>query len=98
RYLKPHSDVVALLLLAHQAEVHNRIGEVSLKARSLEGPAGLAEAVEPLVKTLLFSGSPSFSEPIRGSSNFASEFGRKGPRDRRGRSLRDLDLRNRLLR
>jgi hypothetical protein len=62
------------------------------------GPVGLADAVEPLVKTLLFSGEAALVEPIRGSSDFASEFTRKGPRDRRGRSLRDLDLRKRLLR
>lgn len=98
RYLTPHSDIVALLLLAHQAEVHNRIGEASRKTRISSGPTGLAEALEPLVKTLLFSGEAALVQPIRGSSNFASEFTRKGPRDRRGRSLRDLDLRGRLLR
>ena len=98
RYLASHSDITALLLLAHQAEVHNRIGEVSQKFRPLSGSAGLGEAVEPLVKTLLFSGEAPLTEPIRGSSNFAAEFSKKGPRDRRGRSLRDLDLRSRLLR
>src|ERR1043165_10292573 len=86
------------MLLAHQAEVHNRISEASQKARMLSEPAGLAEATEPLVKTLLFSGEAPLMEPIRGSSNFAAEFGRKGPRDHRGRSLRELDLRSRLLR
>ena len=98
RYLTSHSDVVALMLLAHQAEVHNRISETSHKARTAGGSAGLAAAVEPLVKILLFSGETPLAAPIRGSSNFAKEFTAKGPRDRRGRSLRDLDLRTRLLR
>lgn len=90
RYLTPHSDVAALMLLAHQADVHNRIGEVSQKFS--------VEAGESLVKTLLFSGEVPPTAAMKGSSNFAAEFGRKGPRDRRGRSLRDLDLRQRLLR
>jgi hypothetical protein len=98
RYLAQHSDIVALMLLAHQAEVHNRIGEVSQKFRTSGGPGSLGDVVEPLVRTLLFSGEAALTAPIRGSSSFAAEFGRKGPRDRRGRSLRDLDLRVRLFR
>ena len=36
--------------------------------------------------------------PVRGSAAFAEWFTAQGPRDARGRSLRDLDLRTRLLR
>jgi hypothetical protein len=36
--------------------------------------------------------------PARGSSAFAERFSARGPRDGRGRSLRDLDLERRLLR
>jgi hypothetical protein len=35
---------------------------------------------------------------LRGTSSFAVEFPRRGPRDSRGRSLRDLDLKTRLFR
>jgi hypothetical protein len=98
RYLAPHSDAVALLLLAHQADVHNRIGELSQKARASSAAGDVAEVAERLVRTLLFSKEASLTEPIRGASNFAAEFSKKGPRDRRGRSLRDLDLRTRLFR
>jgi hypothetical protein len=38
------------------------------------------------------------SSAVRGSSTFAQDFPGKGPRDKRGRSLRDLDLTRRLLR
>ena len=38
------------------------------------------------------------TEPIAGTSNFAAEFTSRGPRDSKGRSLRDLDLKQRLLR
>jgi hypothetical protein len=98
RYLTSHSDMVALLLLAHQSDVHNRISEASQKVRISSRTVDLADAVEPLVKTLLFSSAAPLAAPIRGSSNFAAEFSAKGPRDRRGRSLRDLDLRSRVLR
>jgi hypothetical protein len=35
---------------------------------------------------------------VRGSSGFAEAFSRQGPRDSKGRSLRDLDLTRRLAR
>jgi hypothetical protein len=35
---------------------------------------------------------------VRGTSGFAEDFARRGPRDARGRSLRDLDLERRLFR
>jgi hypothetical protein len=38
------------------------------------------------------------TDTITGTSGFAREFAAPGPRDRRGRSLRELDLRTRLLR
>ena len=36
--------------------------------------------------------------PIRGSSTFSADFQAAGPRDKHGRSLRQLDLQTRLLR
>src|SRR5262249_53739144 len=54
-------------------------------------------AGEPLVKYLLFSGEAALTEPVRGTSGFAAEFARRGPRDGKGRSLRDFDLRRRLV-
>jgi hypothetical protein len=33
-YLTPHSDIVALMVLAHQADVHNRIARAGLETRS----------------------------------------------------------------
>jgi hypothetical protein len=60
--------------------------------------ARIATATEPLVKAFLFSGETRISAPIAGTSRFASDFSRLGPKDKRGRSLRDLDLTHRLLR
>ena len=63
----------------------------------------LESACEPLLKALLFVGAPPLTDPISGTSSFAREFAARngpteGPRDKQGRSLRDLDLKTRLLR
>jgi hypothetical protein len=117
-YLSPHSDLVALMVLEHQTEMHNRIGRAALQTRlalyeeadmnkALGRPTDfrsetterrIAAAGEPLVQYLLFSGEAKLSDAIQGTSDFAREFAAQGPRDGRGRSLRDLDLKRRLLR
>jgi hypothetical protein len=53
---------------------------------------------EELLKYLLFSGEAKLDSPVAGTSGFQEEFPKAGPRDRRGRSLRDLDLKTRLFR
>jgi hypothetical protein len=55
-------------------------------------------AVEELLEYMLFTQETRLSEPVRGVSGFSEVFARSGPRDRKGRSLRDLDLKTRLLR
>ena len=49
-----------------------------------------------MVECLLASGEAQWTEPINGTSGFAEEFTRGGPRDPQGRSLRELDLGRRL--
>ena len=56
----------------------------------------IKSAGEPLVEYLLMSGEAELTAPIRGTSGFAEEFARRGPRDSKGRSLRDFDLQTRL--
>jgi hypothetical protein len=56
----------------------------------------IKNAGEPLVEYLLFSGEAKLTAPIRGTSGFAEQFAERGPRDARGRSLRDFDLTTRL--
>lgn len=56
----------------------------------------IRSAGDPLVQYLLFCDEAELTARIRGTSDFASEFARQGPRDDRGRSLRDLDLEHRL--
>lgn len=115
-YLNSHSDIVALLVLEHQAEMHNLITRANMQTRlALYEEAGINQALgrplterldstrsriksagEPLMKYLFFSKETQLTEPIGGSSAFAREFAERGPRDARGRSLRDFDLQRRL--
>ena len=90
RFLTPHSDIVALMVLGHQTHVHNLM---TLAAHTSSTPV-----MESLVKAMLFSGAAVFTDPIKGTSPFADEFSKRGPRDSRGRSLYELDLQTRLLR
>lgn len=53
-------------------------------------------AVSDLVREMMFSGEAPFGGRVRGTSGFAEEFTARGPRDTRGRSLRDLNLEERL--
>ena len=63
-----------------------------------DSPVALDLAARELVDYLLFIDEATLDTPVRGSSGFAERFGRQGPFDRLGRSLRQLDLQTRLLR
>lgn len=58
----------------------------------------LKAMLEPLVQGLLSTAATDFPSPIRGNSGFDTWFQKQGPRDPKGRSLRELDLRKRLFR
>lgn len=73
--------------------------------KALDRPAGsisdstlrrIHSPAEKLVKYLLFCEEAPLADPIQGSTRYAAEFAARGPRDRRGRSLRDFDLKRRL--
>jgi hypothetical protein len=61
-------------------------------------PAAVDEAVEPLVRAMLFVGAAEITAPIVGTPGFRQQFEDRGPRDEHGRSLRELDLKTRLFR
>jgi hypothetical protein len=54
--------------------------------------------VYELVDYLLFVDEAPLPAGVRGTSGFAAAFAARGPRDPKGRSLRELDLTNRLFR
>jgi hypothetical protein len=97
-YPSRHSDIVALLTLEHQAQMLNLITRVGWEARVGEDAGRpFAAAVEALVDYLLFVDEAPLPGPISGPSGFAERFSAAGPRDSKGRSLRELDLTRRLL-
>jgi hypothetical protein len=55
-------------------------------------------AVEEMVRYMLFVDEIALTEPVRGANNYTDVFQKMGPRDSKGRSLRDFDLNKRLFR
>jgi hypothetical protein len=106
-YLAPTSDIVALLVFEHQTQMTNLLTRVAWQARVAGAPGGrpapgagatLADDIRDLVDYMLCAGETPLNAPVAGGSTFAATFQARGPRDGRGRSLRDLDLETRLFR
>jgi hypothetical protein len=104
-YLSPESDIVALMVFEHQMQMMNlltRLGwETQLAMRNGRLPGDGREIEDIVNRTadyMLFVDEASIPAPITGASGFAEAFGRLGPRDAKGRTLRELDLTRRLFR
>ncbi len=111
-YLTGSSDIVALLVLAHQTQMHNLITQTTYKTRlalfaaeknntesiSDEARKQFEVPAEQLVKYLLFTNEAKLDAPIVGNTSFTEEFAARGPHDSRGRSLRQFDLQTRIFR
>ncbi|MEO6809772.1 MAG: hypothetical protein ABI353_11730, partial [Isosphaeraceae bacterium] len=115
-YLVPDSDIVALMVLGQQSQMHNALTQAGYQTRqALHYQAGLNKALgepaeyrsestrrritnaaELLVRALLFVDEAPLTDPIAGTSGFSRDFTARGPRDSKGRSLRDFDLKTRL--
>jgi hypothetical protein len=85
------------MALHYEQEINKALGrpadEPSESARSRIRSVG-----DAVVRYMLFEGEVKLTDPIEGTSSFAAEFSDRGPRDAKGRSLRDLDLKTRLFR
>lgn len=105
-YLTSHSDIVALMVLNHQTRMTNLLTRLGWQSRIAAQDAKTGGGLPPhvrdtaleLVDYMLFVDEAPLPSPVRGASAFTKEFPSKGPRDSKGRSLRDLDLTRRLLR
>jgi hypothetical protein len=108
-YLSPYSDVVALMVLTHQVNLHNLIAATNQRARKAgyhgsvsendtESVNSVGKAVEPLVRAMFFVNEAPLSGPMKGASGFTTDFENRGPHDRKNRSLRDFDLSRRMFR
>jgi hypothetical protein len=113
-----HSDIVALMVLEHQAEAHNLFTRANYQARwAMRDSRAINDALgqssdeltesaqrrvkgagERLVRYLLFCDEDLLADRFTGTTSYAADFAARGPRDSKGRSLRDLDLRKRMFR
>ncbi len=107
------SDIAALLTFSHQTHLTNLLTRASWEARAADparhpgaaavpGQVALVDRLmrgiaDEVVDYMLFVDEAPLPNPVRGRSGFAERMSARGPRDRKGRSLFELDLDRRLL-
>jgi hypothetical protein len=98
-YLSPVSDIVALMTFEHQTQMTNLLTRIGWQARIAQHDGKTdAAGIEAVVAYMLFAEEAPLAGPIEGVSTFTKTFAQRGPRDHKGRSLRDFDLKTRLFR
>ena len=107
------SDIVAHLVFTHQAGMTNLLTRAGWEARAVDPMLHAPFTSNPeldarialmmsgvaseLVDHLLFVDEARLDDRVRSTSGFAERFTKNGPRDRKGRSLYELDLNRRLM-
>ena len=104
-YLVPYSDIAALMVFEHQMQMTNLLTRLGWETRvavhdkrPVAASSAFRDRVADVVDYMLFVDEAPIASRIQGTSGFAATFSGRGPRDSKGRSLRDLDLNTRLLR
>jgi hypothetical protein len=104
-YLAPYSDIAALMVFEHQMQMTNLLTRLGWETRvalhdkrPVAASSAFRDRVADVVDYMLFVDEAPIASTIQGTSGFAATFSGRGPRDSKGRSLRDLDLNTRLLR
>jgi hypothetical protein len=102
-YPRATSDIAALMVFDHQGQAINLLTRLGWEARVAiaEGRADfskgeLRDLARETADYFAFAGETTLTAPLRGVSEFTQRFSGSGPRDRKGRSLRELDLQARL--
>jgi len=102
-YPRATSDIAALMVFDHQGQAINLLTRLGWETRAaiaegrLDFSRGdLREVTRETAESLACGGEAVLAEPVRGVSEFTRSFSGGGPRDRKGRSLRELDLQTRL--
>jgi hypothetical protein len=85
------------LALHYQEAINQALGEPNTEM-SESTKRRIHGAADELLKYMLMVHEAKLDAPLGGTSDFTKEFAAAGPRDRRGRSLRELDLKRRLFR
>jgi hypothetical protein len=110
-YLSTQSDVAALMVFEHQMHMMNLLSRMGWEVRVAEyqkqnrakraadedTPIPVTEAALEVVDYMLFIEEASIPTKIEGNTKFAEEFAARGPKDRKGRTLRQLRLQSRLM-
>lgn len=103
-YSSTESDIVSLMVFDHQMRAMNLLTRLNWEARvaarndAAEGSGALKGLVDEVVDYWLFVDEAPPPARLTPRPEFARQFMSRGPKDRLGRSLRDLDLERRLLR
>jgi hypothetical protein len=104
-YLTPYSDIAALMVFEHQMQMTNLLTRLGWETRvavhdkrPVASSSAFKDRVAEVVDYMLFVDEAPITSRIQGTSGFAENFSERGPRDSKGRSLRQLDLSTRLLR
>ncbi len=102
-YPLPTSDIAALLVFDHQGHAINLLTRLGWETRFAAASGrpdftkgDLGDIMKEAVDYFLFAGEAPIASPVQAGSAFAKSFASTGPRDRQGRSLRELDLQTRL--
>jgi hypothetical protein len=112
RYLRPTSDIVALMVLEHQCRMHNLLTSATMQYRRAfhlarafdpaadpdEGSAGrvAASAADKITACVLFANEADPGDGLAGDEAFQKAFGSRHPRATSGDSLADFRLHGRL--
>jgi hypothetical protein len=100
-FLSDYSDIAALMVLEHQTHMANlltrmgwetRLASYQAREAGSEVTDRVRDAARDLADYLLFVDEAPLTGRLQGSSGFAEKFWAEGPRDSKGRSLRQLDL------
>jgi hypothetical protein len=90
-----NSDMVALMTFEHQTTIANMLTRLGWEARI----SRVSDSeIDDAARYMLFSDEVPLKEPVLSVSKFTDTFPLRGPRDRRGRSLREFNLKTRLFR
>jgi hypothetical protein len=100
KYKSTGSDIVALMVLEHQTHMHNYIARLQYESKIALKTYGhvnyLRSIIDGFVRYLLFIEEAPLTAKLTGTSSFLSDFEKLGPRDAKGRSLRELELTERM--
>jgi len=90
-----HANFATRQALDYQTNLNRELG-LPLDEQRESTTSRIKSACEPLVEYLFYCEEAPLAGKVTGTTDFAKEFAALGPRDKKGRSLRDFDLERRM--